>query len=602
LTGVSLAVSAIPESLPAVVTVALALGAFRLTQHHALMRRLGSVETLGSVSWICSDKTGTLTENHMRVDALWLHGVVVTPAAAGPQAQQLFTAMKLCNDAKRQGEEIVGEATEVALFDAADQHGVDMAGVVAALPRVGELPFDSVRMRMTTLHQDGADVVGYTKGAPEALVPRCVGWWDEEGKLAWDEAVVHTAAAALAAQGMRVLAFAARRWPNALPVADAEVGLLFVGLVGLIDPPRPEAAGAIATCRRAGITPVMITGDHPATAAAIAARLGIMEQGRGLLTGQAMRLLNDDELALQIADVRVYARMDPAQKIRIVEALQARGEYVAMTGDGVNDAPALRRADIGVAMGGGGTDVAREAADMVLLDDNFATIVEAIRGGRHTYDNIRRFIRYMLTTNFSEVLLIACAPLLGLPLPLVPIQILWINLVTDGLPGLALAMEPAERDLMDRPPRPASEGLFARGLWQQVLWTGVLMASLVLAVQWWSIERAGSHWQTMVFVSLTFIQLGNVLVIRSDRDSLLRLGLFTNPWLLTCVVATVGLQLIVVYVPWCNDIFSTKPLGALELLLCAALAVVVMLMVEAEKVLIRRGWLYRPPMPATNAA
>jgi Ca2+-transporting ATPase len=593
LTAVSLAVAAIPESLPAVVTIALALGAFRLTRHQALMRRLSSVETLGSITWICSDKTGTLTENRMHVDALWLQQEPVPVQDGGSQAQQLFTGMLLCNDAVQQGTAILGESTEVALLAAALQHGSDMAGVAALLPRIGELPFDSVRMRMTTFHQSSGAVIGYTKGAPEAVITRCSGWWESDDKPVWDAAAVSAAAAALAAQGMRVLAFAAQRWPALPDAATAENELRFIGLAGLIDPPRAEAAAAIAICKSAGITPVMITGDHPATAGTIAARLGLTNQDSRLLTGDELQALGEAELASCVDQVRVYARMDPAQKIRIVKALQARGEYVAMTGDGINDAPALRQADIGVAMGRIGTDVAREASDMILLDDNFATIVAAIRGGRHIYDNIRRFIRYILTTNLAEVLLIMLAPLLGLPLPLLPIQILWINLVTDGLPGLALTMEPAERNLMQRPPRPPGETLFAQGLWQQVLWTGLLMAVLVLATQNWSIHHSGSHWQTIVFTTLTFTQLGNVLVIRSDRDSLLRLGLFSNPVLLGCVVFTIALQLLLIYVPWFNGVFRTQPLTLPELLLCGGVAVVVMLAVETEKWLIRAGLLYR---------
>jgi len=593
LTAVSLAVAAIPESLPAVVTIALALGAYRLARQQALMRRLSSVETLGAISWICSDKTGTLTENRMSVDRLWLQQEPVTPESAALEAQQLFTAMLLCNDARQQGEAILGEATETALLEAALQYSSDTNEFSASLPRIGELPFESVRMRMTTFHQDGGEVIGYTKGAPEAVLSLCTGWWESADKPAWDAGKASAAAAALATEGMRVLAFAARRWPAQPEAASAENELLFIGLAGLIDPPREEAAAAIATCKSAGITPVMITGDHPATAAAIADRLGLAEQGTRLLTGEELEAMEDAELATCIEKVRVYARMDPAQKIRIVKALQARGEYVAMTGDGVNDAPALRQADIGVAMGRNGTDVAREASDMILLDDNFATIVAAISGGRHISDNIRRFIRYMLTTNLAEVLVIMLAPFLGLPLPLLPIQILWINLVTDGMPGLALTMEPPERNLMQRLPRPPGETLFAQGLWQKVLWTGLLMALLVLGIQYWSIHHSGSHWQTMVFTALTFTQLGNVLVIRSDRESLLRIGFTSNPVLLGCVVFTIVLHLLLVYLPWFNSVFSTEPLTLPELLLCGAVAVMVMLAVEVEKWMIRRGWLYR---------
>jgi Ca2+-transporting ATPase len=599
LTAVSLAVAAIPESLPAVVTIALALGAFRLARHHALMRRLSSVETLGSVSWICTDKTGTLTENRMQVDSLWLHGARLAVQDGGLQAQQLFTAMLLCNDAVLQDTTIQGEATETALLDAALRHGRNMDDLHVRLPRIGEMPFESARMMMTTMHRDTAGIVSYTKGAPEALITRCKGWWEAAGKPDWNAATVAAAAEALAADGMRVLAFAARHWPGLPAASTAEQDLQFIGLVGLIDPPRPEAAAAIALCQAAGITPVMITGDHPATAAAIATRLGLVGPGARMLSGKDLALMDDAALAGCIAEIRIYARMDPAQKIRIVRALQARGEIVAMTGDGVNDAPALRQSDIGVAMGRGGTDVAREAADMILLDDNFATIVMAIQGGRRIYDNIRRFIRYMLTTNLAEVLLIALAPLLGLPLPLLPIQILWINLVTDGLPGLALAMEPAERNLMQRPPRPAREVLFAQGLWQQVVWTGLLMTVLIMVLQVWGLQHKGTHWQTMVFTALTLTQLGNALVIRSDRESLLHMGMTGNPLLLGSVALAIGLHLLLVYLPWGNAVFATQALALPELLLCGLVALLVMLAVEAEKWLIRRGLLYHRPAVAT---
>lgn len=600
LTAVSLAVAAIPEALPAVVTMALALGAFRLAKHKALMRKLSSVETLGSISWICSDKTGTLTENRMQVDALWHSGSCMklnelTPAPA-ESPSELFTAMLLCNDAVQQEGSMLGDPTETALLAAALAQGLEQNTVNAALPRIHEVPFESMRMRMTTFHRQDGHIVAYTKGAPEAVIAQCTGYWNENYKRAqpWNADHITAEAAALAAAGMRVLAFAARRWDQLPDAAVAETDLQFIGLVGLIDPPRAEAAAAIATCKAAGITAVMITGDHPATALAIARRLDLAHADTELLTGKQLAAMDDAALAASVAHIRVYARMDPAQKIRIVKALQARKEYVAMTGDGVNDAPALRQADIGVAMGRSGTDVAREASDMVLLDDNFATIVAAIQGGRHIYDNIRRFIRYILTTNLAEVLLIVLAPLLGMPLPLVPIQILWVNLVTDGLPGLALTMEPAEPGLMRRPPRPPSETLFAQGLLLQVVWVGLLMALLLLGVQAFGLAQQQDNWQTMVFTALTFTQLGNVMVIRSDRESLFTLGLLSNRFLLLTVVLSICLHMALVYVPALNSIFSTQPLSASDLLLCVAVAMVVMLAVEGEKLLIRKGRLYQP--------
>jgi len=348
-------------------------------------------------------------------------------------------------------------------------------------------------------------------------------------------------------------------------------------------------------CQSAGITPVMITGDHPATASAIARQLGIVGGSNGgvVLTGPQLAALSDDELRTQVESVRVYARVDPAQKIRIVQALQANGEYVAMTGDGVNDAPALKAANIGVAMGKGGTDVAREAAHMVLLDDNFATIVHAVREGRRIYDNIRKFIKYILASNSGELWTLLLAPFFGLPIPLLPIHILWINLVTDGLPGLALTIEPSERDVMSRPPRPPNESIFAHGLWQHVVWVGLLMGAATLLTQAWAYHSGDAHWQSMVFTVLTLAQLGHILAIRSERESLFTIGVFSNRPLIAVLIGTVLLQMATLYVPALNSIFHTQPLSAGELVACFLIASVVFWGVEVEKWLIRRGKLYR---------
>ncbi|HRD98567.1 MAG TPA: HAD-IC family P-type ATPase, partial [Rubrivivax sp.] len=408
-------------------------------------------------------------------------------------------------------------------------------------------------------------------------------------------------AQAWAARGMRVLAVATRRGESALAddpsqqSADTfEQGLTLLGLVGLIDPPRPEANAAVAECVTAGIRPVMITGDHPATALAIARDLGIATAtADGVISGSELARLDDAALAATVPGVAVYARMDPAQKIRIVTALQSNGLFVAMTGDGVNDAPALRSADIGVAMGQGGTDVAREAASLVLLDDNFATIVGAVREGRRIFDNIRKFIRYALTGNSGEIWVLFLAPLLGLPIPLMPIHILWVNLVTDGLPGLALAAEPAERGVMQRPPRPPGESVFAHGLWQHALWVGLLIGALCLGMQAWALAGHGgpearAHWQTMVFTLLTLAQMAHLLAIRSERESLFTQGLRSNTPLLAAVALTLVLQLATVYVPWLQPVFHTQALSAGELGLCLALASVVFVAVEIEKIWRRR--------------
>ncbi len=575
LTAISLAVAAIPEALPAVVTVLLALGARRLVTVNALVRRLPSVETLGSVSVICSDKTGTLTLNRMQLRE---------HRAWGVPDEAMWAALVLCNDASAGADGWIGDPTETALLQAARDAGLDVAALQKERPRRHEWPFDADRKRMSTLHTHEGGWRAYVKGAPESVLPRCTGGAE------LDEAL--STAQAWAASGMRVLAVAQRDGSDDVVAVDSdafEQGLTLLGLVGLIDPPRPEARAAVAECLAAGVRPVMITGDHPATALAIARDLGIAAgEGSEVLTGAELARLDAAALAGAVQRVSVYARMDPAQKIRIVQALQAQGQFVAMTGDGVNDAPALRSADIGVAMGKGGTDVAREASSLVLLDDNFATIVGAVREGRRIFDNIRKFIRYALTGNSGEIWVLFLAPLLGMPIPLLPIHILWVNLVTDGLPGLALAAEPAERGVMQRPPRPPQESVFAHGLWQHALWVGLLIGALCLGVQAWALRAgnggaANAHWQTMVFTVLTFAQMAHLLAIRSERESLFSIGLGSNRPLLAAVLLTLVLQLATIYVPWLQPVFRTQPLSAAELALCFALAAVVFVAVEIEK-------------------
>jgi Ca2+-transporting ATPase len=600
LTAISLAVAAIPEALPAVVTVLLALGARRMVSLNALVRRLPSVETLGSVTFICSDKTGTLTQNRMRVEEVVAAGEVWTPGRdvrPDPRHLEILRAGALCNDASDDGEGgWQGDPTETALVQAAGEAGVGKLELDHRFPRVQELPFDSQRKRMTTFHQTPDGLVAYTKGAPESLVPQCTTHWHPEGRSALDVAATLATAQSMAQRGLRVLAMARRQYerlPESGELESVEEGTELLGLVGLIDPPREEAARAVQDCISAGITPVMITGDHPSTAWAIARRLGIAvpdESGDGekVLTGAELGQLGDEALRERVRTVRVYARVDPAQKIRIVEALQWHGEFVAMTGDGVNDAPALKRADIGVAMGRGGTDVAREASSLVLLDDNFATIVAAVREGRRIYDNIRKFVRYAMTGNSGEIWTIFLAPLVGLPIPLLPIHILWVNLVTDGLPGLALAAEPAERGIMHRPPRAPKESLFAHGMWQHILFVGLLIGALCLAVQAWAVATMPLIAQTMVFTTLTLAQMAHVLAIRSEGDSLWRLGLRSNRPLLGAVALTIALQLSTIYIPWLQPVFRTVPLSGAELAICLVAAAVVLLAVEAEKAWRRR--------------
>jgi Ca2+-transporting ATPase len=595
MTVVSLAVAAIPEALPAVVTVSLALGAHRLIRHNALVRNLPAVETLGSVTYICADKTGTLTQNRMTVERFVAAGQQIErlPAAEGAAPwSELGLALMLNNDVSEIDGKPSGEPTELALYRAAHAAGYDKPVLEQQFPRLSVIPFDSQRKQMTTLHRAGDGVVAYVKGAPETVLAQCVSVSADGMKL--DDAL--TAAGQLADAGYRVLALARRDLPavpQPLQPESVERELTLLGLVALIDPPRPEAAQAVADCLTAGITPVMITGDHPGTARAIAIRLGIMDEGMRVLTGAELMDLSDDEFAGQVATIRVYARVSPEQKLRIVKALQARGEFVAMTGDGVNDAPALKRAGIGVAMGQKGTDVAREAADMVLLDDNFATIVNAVQAGRRIFDNIRKFIKYTMSSNSGEIWTLFLAPFLGLPIPLLPIHILWINLVTDGLPGLALAAEPAGKGIMSRKPRAPGESIFAHGMWQHILWVGLLIGGLSIASQAWAIARGVEYWQTVVFTVLTVSQLFHSLAVRSETESLFRIGLFSNLPILGAVAVTVLLQLAVIYVPALNAVFHTRPLPLPDLAVCLALPALVLFAVEIEKLLIRRKLIYR---------
>lgn len=599
LTALSLAVAAIPEALPAMVTVTLALGARRMSRSNALIRRLAAVETLGSVTTICADKTGTLTQNRMQVTQAWVPGerrsmpLAIPPVAGDSAWGRLLQILAQSNDVTRDDrDELQGDPTERALLTSALQSGLGRGAretLDAKFPRIAEIPFSSERARMSTIHRvsplSGEMRWVFTKGAPESVLPLCA------ASEAREQA--REIASDMANDGLRVLALGFREIPgpgSRIDLDTVEKDLSVVGLVGLIDPPRPEATRALEICRAAGVKVVMITGDHPATAAAIARQLGIPREGRErVLTGRELATLSDEELARQVESIAVYARVAPEQKIRIVRALQAAGEITAMTGDGVNDAPALRRAEIGVAMGRIGTDVAREASSLVLLDDNFATIVTAIREGRRLYDNIRKFVRFALSGNSGELWTLFLAPLLGLPLPLLPIQILWVNLVTDGLPGLALAAEPAERDLMRRKPRPPEEGLFAHGLWQQALWVGLLIAAVTLGIQAYFHSRGDPHWRTMAFTILTFTQMGQILALRSERDSFFRQGFGSNPALTLTVTLSLGLQLCAVYVPGLQRVFKTQALTASELGVCVLAMAVVFLAVEAEKAFRRRA-------------
>jgi len=607
LTAISLAVAAIPEALPAVITISLALGAKKLIKLKALIRKLPAVETLGSVTYICSDKTGTLTMNKMTVEELFFNGHLLSAGdfAAGKSEEDaghfLMTALALSNDAQAGNEgEILGDPTETALFSIAKKYGFDKKDLEKTCPRVAEIPFDSERKCMTTIHEWNGGFVSFTKGAVDILIEKSSDIMMPDGRMAIDSGEIKRLNELMAADGLRVLCIAMRKWdrlPDDLSPVNVEKELTVIGLVGMIDPPREEAGEAVSLCRTAGIRTVMITGDHPATAQAIARKLGILEaDGRAVITGQELEKLSMEEFEERVEHIRVYARVAPEQKLKIVKALQDRGQYVAMTGDGVNDAPALKRADIGIAMGITGTDVSKEAAHMILLDDNFASIVNTVKEGRKIYDNIRKFIRYLLTTNSGEIWTLFLAPVMGLPIPLLPIHILWINLVTDGLPALALSTEPAEGEVMSRPPRHPGESIFAGGLGFHAIWVGLLMAAIVLSVQFSTIEMDNVHWQTMVFTLLCLTQLGHVLAIRSERESLFKIGLFSNKCLLGAVLLTFLLQMATVYVPFLNPIFKTAPLTMAELLFTLVLSSTIFFAVEIEKFLKRRR---RAVSPAT---
>jgi len=587
LTALSLAVAAVPEALPAVITIALGLGARRLSQLNALVRRLPAVESLGSVTYICADKTGTLTENRMRVGIIVAGGrrypnlAAVETAIATPVGQVLA----LCNDVVTTGAALKGEPTELALLEGARAAGFDKAELEREMPRIAEVPFESGRRCMVTLHRTPHGRVALIKGAPERIIPACV----DQRSAAGSEPVAATwmsTAEALAGEGYRVLAVAIRENVGA-SATDLHSGWSLLALVGLIDPPRADVGEAIHKCVSAGIVPVMITGDHPATAHAIAARTGIISNASAEMTGTELNDLTDAEFDARVEATRVYARVDPEQKIRIVQALQRKGHFVAMTGDGVNDAPALKYATIGIAMGQRGTEVAREAAEIVLLDDSFSTIVAAVQEGRRIFDDIRKFIRYALTGNSGEIFVLLLAPFLGLPLPLLPLHILWVNLVTDGFPGLALSAEPAERDVMRRKPRPPGEGIFTIDMVLHIFWVGLAIGAITLGTQAWAIRAGIEHWQTLVFTVLVFTQLVHSIAIRSERDSLFKIGLFGNPALLIAVIGTVAAQLLIIYVPAFNVVFHTAPLSAAEIGLCFAVSSVVLLIVELEK-LVRR--------------
>jgi Ca2+-transporting ATPase len=613
--SISLAVAAVPEGLPAVVTVVLALGVTRMSRRNAIIRRLPAVETLGTATVICSDKTGTLTKNEMTVTQLYVPDRTVRVTGTGydptggfleetenrldPLADQalklLLLGGLLNSDAGLEetdtGFRVIGDPTEGALLVAAVKAGLAEEAEKKSFPRLAEIPFDSDRKMMTTFHRAGEAVISYTKGAPDVLISRCT------GIMHAGEAATLTGEARsrllevnsrFASQGQRVLALATRQWaglPGDITAEAAEKDLTFAGFFAMQDPPRPEAGRAVALCRRAGIRVVMITGDHQETAAAIAGQLGIMAEGDQALTGGQLEKMGEEELRSKVHHVSVYARVSPEHKLRIVDALKHHGHVVAMTGDGVNDAPALKRADIGAAMGITGTEVAKEASDMVLQDDNFATIVSAVEQGRTIYNNIRGSVQYLLSCNTGEIAAIFIALALGLGSPLTPIQILWLNLVTDGPPALALGLEPPQRDIMNRPPRKPGEGLFSGGVGAAILWQGALIGLMALGAYWLALSwgRTLEEARTMAFITLAMSQLIHSFNTRSLDRSIFSLGVFSNRSLVLAFLVSAAALLAVVLTPFLREAFDTADLRRSDWVVVLGLSIVPLFMVELSK-------------------
>jgi Ca2+-transporting ATPase len=610
--GIALAVAVVPEALPAVVTISLAMGVRRIVKRNALIRRLPAVETLGSTTVICTDKTGTLTRNEMTVREVIAAGTSVTLTGSGYEPRgvttvdgnpvetpapvlDLIRASALASDATLVHDAndrwvIRGDPTEGALVVAAAKLGMDKLDLEARYPRTAEIPFSSERKRMTTLHATETGTTACSKGAAEVVLEACTTVRVDEGVARLEDAArlgIVKRAEAMASEGIRVLGVADK---TDAELATAEEDMTFLGLVGLVDPSRPEAAASVDACRSAGIGVVMITGDHPGTAAAIARELGILDEGR-VVGGAQLERMSNEELTDDVADIEVYARVSPADKLRVVTAWQNRGAIVAMTGDGVNDAPALKKSDIGVAMGITGTDVSREAAEMILLDDNFASIVAAVEEGRGIFGNIKKYLMYLISSNIGEILLMAAATVAGMPLPLSAVQILYVNLATDGLPALALSDDPPEPDLMDRPPRDPQRGIFTRpvvtlmsigGAWSGIVNLGVFA---IARAQGATLEQA----MTYTFISLVLIQFFKAYSYRSDRRSVFDHP-FANRWLNLAIFWEVTLLVAIMYVPFLQDAFGTFALDAVEWLVLLGVAGSVVPVLETAKWMERRGW------------
>ncbi len=617
--GIALAVAVVPEALPAVVTISLAIGVQRMARRNALVRRLSAVETLGCTSVICSDKTGTLTRDEMTVRRIFAAGRLFEVSGAGyepqgtfsengrviepttPILQALLRGAVLASDARLVQTDgrwhIKGDPTEGALVVAAAKAGLFKADLDQQFPRVHEIPFTSETKRMTTLHETGDGVVAYSKGAPEVILASCAWEWTDEGPVPLDDGRRETillVAQQMASDALRVLAVACKR--GARP-EDAEQEMTFLGLVGMIDAPRPEAKAAIQTCWQAGIKPVMITGDHPVTAQAVARELGLLTSER-VVTGAELDMMGDADLERDVENIAVYARVSPAHKLRVVTALQKKGHVVAMTGDGVNDAPALKQADIGVAMGITGTDVTKEAAAMTLTDDNFASIVAAVEEGRAIFGNIKKYLMYLLSSNIGEISLMAGAALLGLPLPLTAVQILYVNLATDGLPALALSVDPPEPDIMRRKPRNPRTGIFTRSVVTLMILGGLWSAIVNLSLFAWALNsgRSIAEAMTMTFVSLVLIQFFKAYNFRSDRHSVLNRP-FANKWLNLAILWELLLLSGIVYLPFLHEPFGTFSLPLIDWAIVVGAAFTISPVLELAKWMERRGW-FGPLSPA----
>lgn len=611
--GVALAVAVVPEALPAVVTISLAIGVQRMVKRHALMRRLPAVETLGSTTVICSDKTGTLTKDEMTVRKIYAAGRILDISGAGyepngrfsfngdvvepsDQIKEMLRAAALASDArivynKTDNQwEVEGDPTEGAMVVAAAKAGMHKADLDTQFPRVNEIPFSSETKRMTTLHRTGNDNTACSKGAPEVILNSCTRVLTEDGERALDEAyrdAIIKAAGQMAGDALRVLAVASRKDST---IKDAEEDMTFLGLLGMIDPPRPEAKEAISTCENAGIKVVMITGDHPVTAEAVARELGLIKTGR-VVTGLELEEMTEEDLDREAENIEVYARVSPAHKLRVVAALQKKEHIVAMTGDGVNDAPALKKADIGIAMGITGTDVTKEAAAMTLTDDNFASIVAAVEEGRGIFGNIKKYLMYLLSANIGEIGIMAVATLFGMPLPLTAVQLLYVNLATDGLPALALAVDPYGADIMRQKPRIAGSGIFTRPVVTLMLIGGIWSTIVNISLFQWSrfSGRSIEEAMTMIFVSLVLIEFFKAFNFRSDRVSVFKRP-FENKWLNIAIMWEMCLLMIVVYLPILHKPFGTFSLTPMDWAIVLMTAVTITPVLELGKWMVRRGW------------